>query len=100
MQKLDLQGKKWEIFTSAIYTFAQSGYENVSMRQIADIANRQYTSPPLEGVLAKVESSNPPRASAELLLLVRAGFAAVDECYFYNCSHLRQPGPACLCAAV
>lgn len=35
MHKLGMQGKKWEIFESAVTLFAQKGCENVSMRELA-----------------------------------------------------------------
>lgn len=37
MFRLDLEGRKWDIFESAIYIFAERGYENVSMRELAKI---------------------------------------------------------------
>lgn len=44
MQCLDLEGRKWEIFESTIYTFAERGYDNVSMREIAQINHIQAAS--------------------------------------------------------
>lgn len=35
MINLGMEGRKWEIFESALYLFSKKGYENVSMRQIA-----------------------------------------------------------------
>lgn len=35
MHKLGMQGRKWEIFESAVALFAHKGYENVSMRELA-----------------------------------------------------------------
>lgn len=35
MENLDMKGRKWGIFVSAVYSFADLGYENVSMRDIA-----------------------------------------------------------------
>ena len=35
MRTLEMQGRKWDIFISAINLFSEHGYENVSMRNIA-----------------------------------------------------------------
>ena len=44
MDRLGMAGRKWEIFESAVYEFAKYGYENVSMRDIAEIHNVQAAS--------------------------------------------------------
>lgn len=44
MVTLGLKGRRWEIFENAVYAFAEQGYENVSMRQLADISHMQAAS--------------------------------------------------------
>lgn len=44
INNLGMKGKKWQIFESAAQAFAENGYENVSMRQIAKINNMQAAS--------------------------------------------------------
>lgn len=44
MVTLGLEGRRWEIFENAVYAFADQGYENVSMRQLAEISHMQAAS--------------------------------------------------------
>lgn len=44
MVTLGLEGRKWEIFKSAVFAFAEQGYENVSMRQLAEMNHMQAAS--------------------------------------------------------
>lgn len=44
MDTLSMQGRKWDIFSSAVFLFSEQGYEHVSMRDIAKANGMQVSS--------------------------------------------------------
>lgn len=36
MDKMGMKGRKWDIFISAVYMFAENGYDNVTMKDLAE----------------------------------------------------------------